>query len=122
MDDIKKLFKQVSDSVFTIEPVFGGVELVEKIGELANLVHAHEGGDELWYLGENSHCDLASFIVGAYWFFSDHYAGQLSPEYATLCSLGQVFSPGLSTGPEEDTCEADVYAQLRELFPLDNVR
>jgi hypothetical protein len=84
---------------------------------LANAVHALDHTDDdtehIWgSVGEHTECPLGDLIVGAYWSLSEWHGGQASDTYAALCALGQVFSPGMSNGPEEDSCEYGVYEMV----------
>jgi hypothetical protein len=114
LKNIEWLFRIVDRSINTIQPPLGYRRLTTAIIKLANMVHAYDG-DDLWAIGENGSCDLGSFIVGAYWHFSEWHEGQWSDSYKALCALGQVFSPGRTSSPEEDTSEFDVYTQLAKL-------
>ena len=87
--------------------------LTVELTELANMVHAFDGDtDDLWAIGEHTSCGLADMIPAAFWHFSEWHGGQDSPSYAALSALGQVFSPGMSNGPEEETSELDTFNQL----------
>jgi hypothetical protein len=65
--------------------------------ELQTLCRAIKDEDETnWSLGEFGECTLDSLLIGAYWALSEWHAGQSSPEYAALCAIGGIFSPGMS--------------------------
>ncbi len=85
--------------------------------DLANAVHELDHGDDdtefMWSsVGEHTECPLGDLIVGAYWALTEWHGGQASDTYAALCALGQVFSPGMSGGPEEDSGEYEVYEMV----------
>lgn len=106
----------IERSLFTIDPPLGYKKTMKAIEILAKLVHEFEGeNDRLWYIGESGSCTVDSLIVGAYWFFSEYYNGMWSDEYRTQCTLGTVFKPGMTSGPEPDSSEADVYAALEDI-------
>jgi len=70
---------------------------------LQTLCRAIKDEDETnWSLGEFGECTLDSLLIGAYWALSEWHAGQSSPEYAALCSIGGIFSPGMSSPPTSD--------------------
>jgi hypothetical protein len=86
---------------------------VEAVIRLAEIVHETPTDESVWYLGEHS-LDLASLIIGSYWFFSDHHGGQNSPEYRACCALATVFRPGIcSGGPEPESTELDCYTSWK---------
>lgn len=81
------------------------IDLPEKLMELAQAIKAEEETD--WSMGEFSEACLSDLIPGAYWSLTEWHAGQWSPEYAALCALGDIFSPGISCAPEspeDDSC------------------
>lgn len=89
--------------------------LSTRIIELCEAVEACED-ESKWYYGETGACCLSDFIAGAYWSFSEWHAGQDSPEYAALCALGSIFSPGMTNTPEEGEPECDAYKACNEWF------
>jgi hypothetical protein len=72
-----------------------------------------ETGDWL-YINEFSYTPDA-FIVGGYWHLTEWHRGQYSDSYRALCSLGTVFSPGMTAGVEPESCESYVYEMLNDL-------
>ena len=92
------------------------IDLPEALETLARAVQENETDESTWSLGEFSECDLGSLIAAAYWILSEWHAGQASPEYRALCQLGRVFKPGMTSGPEPDSSEADAYAVFNEWF------
>ena len=110
---LKALQAAIEASLFTIHPKFDYARLTDAIGLAARIVADYPGETEDWlYIGESGACSLDSLIVGAYWHFSQWHEGQSSPAYATLCSLGSVFSPGMTNGPEPQSSEFDVFKAL----------
>jgi len=77
------------------------IDLLETIRDLCDSICDEEETD--WNLGEFQEFDLASFLVGAYWSLTEWHGGQETETYATLCSIGEVFSPGMTSGPEGDS-------------------
>lgn len=112
MDNIEKLFNEISASIFTIEPVYSYDELPEKFIELCNMITQTETDECFWSMGEYSHCAIGDLIVGAYWHFVHWHGGQSSLSYAALCALGGIFEPGMSSEPEEGAPEYDAYRML----------
>ena len=93
------------------------IDLPRALSLLARAVHTHETDESIWSsLGEHTEAPLGDLIVGAYWAMTDWHAGQSSPEYAALCALGQVYSPGMTSGPEPDSCEAIAYELIDAYF------
>jgi hypothetical protein len=83
---------------------------------LANRIHEYSDDSEsLWYIGESDYVTLDSMIVGAYWHYSEWYSGQWSDEYATMCALSKVFSPGCTSAPKRGEPEFDVYHTLGKM-------
>ena len=91
------------------------IDLPEALIKLGNAVHLSTDGID-WGLGYSGECDLGSLIVGAYWSLSEWHAGQSSPSYAALCALGMVFSPGCSSGPDEESSEFFAYESIGQWF------
>lgn len=69
---------------------------------------------DVWHIGESYEFDLSALIVGAYWHYTEWHGGQSSLEYRTLSALGQIFKPGMTTGPEEGG-ELYAYEALEDL-------
>ena len=80
---------------------------------LAVQLREHETAD-IWWIGECTQFDLAELIIGAYWHYTEWHGGQRSLEYRALSSLGQIFNPGMTTGPEEGG-ELYAYESLADL-------
>lgn len=109
---IEAVFGAISDSLFTIHPRLAPNRIPHALRLLCKLIEMDDSDDEsIWYIGESSHCCLADLLPGAYWYFTDYHEGQASESYATLCALGSIFSPGMSS-LDEDSSEFDVYQAL----------
>ena len=104
LNNIKRYFKVIDASLFTICGKLDYDRVTDAIIKLSNAVHnfdISDDGYEIWDIGEFGSCSLDELIVGAYWHFTEWHAGQWSKGYAALSALGQVFAPGM-TGPESD--------------------
>jgi hypothetical protein len=116
-------FKQISAlhavlcrELFTINAKFPYSKLSSLFTVLANRIHEYnDDSEQLWYIGEFDAASLDSLIVGAYWHYSEWYSGQWSDEYATMCALGKVFSPGCTSAPKRGESEFDVYHTLGKM-------
>jgi len=114
MTQTEIIFNEImSSDMFRIDG--NPIDLPEKLIELGQAVSIDEREDK-WYLGECLECDLASFIIGAYWSLTEWHAGQYSVEYAALSVLGGIFTPNMSSGPEEGSSEQTAYEQCNEWF------
>ena len=69
---------------------------------------------DVWWIGEDDEFSLAELIIGAYWHYTEWHGGQHSLEYRALSTLGQIFNPGMTTGPEEGG-ELYAYESLADL-------
>ena len=98
-----------TDCTLSISDALRGLRLLVR---LVIMVPEHEK-DTLWNLENDA--ENVSLIVGGYWFCTDYYSGHDSEEYATLCALGEVYSPGRHAGPEPETDEVMVYEALQIL-------
>lgn len=116
---IQRLHSQIQQSIFTIEEVFKYDELAEQFIWLANTVRDYPGETEDWcYIGEFESCCVSDLIVGAFWHYHEWHGGQYSQSYAALCALGQVFSPGMTKGPEPDSSEETCYELLNRMAEI----
>ena len=97
MRTTKQVFDEIMNSeLFRIDGKT--INLPEIILELCQAIN---GEDETnWYLGEGLECSLSDLIPGAYWSLTEWHGGQWSEEYAALCALGSIFSPGMTCPPE----------------------
>ncbi len=93
------------------------IDLCAALIELADAIDDEPESEGGWvYLGEFLECTASDLVVGAYWALTEWHAGQNSPEYAAMCALGRIFSPGMSSGPEEGTGEEYAYKQVDAYF------
>lgn len=93
------------------------IDLPRALTLLGKAVHGRELDESVWScLGEFTEAPLGDLIVGAYWSLTENHGGQSSPSYAALCSLGRVFKPGMSGGPEDDSPEASAYELCSKWF------
>lgn len=116
--NIRALHHAIEASLFYRDPVpcWGYNRLTEAITLLSRIVHDYPGeSDAIWSIGEFGSCTVDSLIVGAYWHYSEWHAGQNSESYRALSCLGQVYRPGMASGPEPDSTENDVYRALDSL-------
>lgn len=110
---IKALHQAIETSLFTTKPGLPYSKIVKAFDLLARLIDDYPGESEDWvYIGESGCCSLDSMIVAGYWHFSHWHAGQASPEYAALSSLGMIFSPGMSSEPRRNDNEFGCYKAL----------
>lgn len=114
IEHITALTNKINECIFTIERDLDYIEITEKLIELANTLMQTETDESVWYIGDDT-CSLDSLIVGAYWHYTEWHGGQSSPTYVALCALGQVYSPGMTSGPEPDSAEEYAYQMLGEL-------
>ena len=119
MRNIERYFRVIDRSLFFIDGTLDYDRLTAAITTLATLVHEFDGdtdeSESMWYIGEYGNCCLSDLIVGAFWHYTEWHGGQWSTGYAALSALGQVFSPGMTCGPEPDSCEYDVYVQMNDM-------
>ena len=108
----ERLHRTIDRSLFLTSGRLTYSRVLEAIRLLARILHEGETDESTWNLGEFRSADLASLIVGAYWFCADYHAGQWSAEYATLSALGTIYSTGMVSGPKPNSCEIDVYSAL----------
>ena len=114
---IRKLHSVIESNLFhrNPEPRLSYSRLTHAIDLLSRIVAdcpKSDDGFEVWAIGEAGSCTVDSLIVGAYWHFTEWHSGQSSDGYRALSNLGDVFSPGMTSGPEPDTTENDVYLAL----------
>lgn len=110
----KVLFETMLVALFRQGSELSYVQMVEKIRELAHSVKANTESD--YYLGQFEEATLDTLLIGSFWFFVDYHGGQDSPEYSAQCAIGQVFNPGMTSGPEPETSEVDVYEAWEDAF------
>ena len=97
------------------------IDLCEEIQALCSAINAED--ETNWSLGECGDCTLDSFLIGAYWSLSEWHGGQSSPEYAALCAIGSIFSPGMTSPPKtDDEAERWPYIAVNNYFAEKNSR
>ena len=112
---IQRLLDILEKNVTMINPTLDYNQVVRALELLGNAVHSYDGETEDWlYLNDCSY-GVDSFIVGGYWHLTEWHGGQWSDTYRAMCSLGTVFSPGMTDGPEPESCEQDIYKMLDSL-------
>jgi hypothetical protein len=92
------------------------IDLPRALSLLGQALHRHELTEGVWSLGEGSDACLGDLIVGAYWACGEWHGGQASDTYAALCSLGAIFSPGMTNAPESEDSEYIAYELVCEWF------
>jgi hypothetical protein len=113
---IVSIHRALVRELFTIDAKLPYSKLASLFRILADRIHEYpDDSEQLWYIGESDYATLDSLIVGAYWHYSEWYSGQWSEEYATLCALGKVFSPGYTSKPTRGESEYDVYHALGKM-------
>ena len=106
MNTTESIFNRImNSSLFRLDGE--DVDLTAELTNLGNAVMSE--GETDWSIGEYLECDLVSLIIGAYWALTEWHGGQDSDTYAAMCSLGQVYSPGMTDGPEPDSSKQDAY-------------
>jgi len=111
---IREIFAVVNRELFTVnekQNYENTLQIIIKLIEAVEQIDL-EDNSELWSIGEYGSCDLASFIVGAFWFCSDCHNGQGSTEYSLLSSLGSIFQRGHSNGIDTESSELSAYDAL----------
>ena len=113
---IKKLHSEIERGLFYRDSDLSYEEVIDRISDLSNSILEYPGEAEDWlYIGETSAATPDSIIVGAFWHLTEWHGGQSSNSYAALCSCGAVFSPGMTSGPEPESADMDVYEALETM-------
>lgn len=89
------------------------IEILESLQNLCDCIN-EDTLDTDWTIGESLECSLDSLIIGAFWALTECHGGQYSESYAVLCSLGTIFNPGMTPGPEPDSGEQYAYEAICE--------
>ena len=113
--NINRFFRVVDRNLFRTDGKLGYKRTLEAIERLCDEVLKTDTDEDVWYIGEFGSCTLDSVIVGAFWFMTDYHGGQDSLEYRVYSRLGDIFKPGCSSGPEDESSEKDVYEMLERL-------
>jgi len=95
------------------------IDLMDSIINLCECIN-NDPMETDWSIGECTDCTLDSLLIGFYWALTEWHGGQYSAEYSAMCAIGSIFSPGMSCGPEEDSCEQVAYEALCEYFESRN--
>lgn len=112
--NIERLFNVVVKSLFQIDGTLSYTRTLEAIERLCAEILKTETDETVWYIGESGAATLDSVIVGSFWFMTDYHGGQDSLEYRVYSRLGEIFKPGMTSGPEPESSESDVYEQLKQ--------
>jgi hypothetical protein len=108
--NIKRLYNVIANSLFKTTGALSYTRTLEAMQLLCEELFKTETDECIWSsVGEFEEASLGSLLVGTYWFLSDYHGGQNSLEYRTLCSVGRIYKPNMSSGPEEDSSEAMAY-------------
>lgn len=114
--NINRFFVVVNRALFRKDSKLSYQRTLEALERLAQEIINTETDETVWYIGEYSDASLDSIIVGAYWFLVDYHSGQNSLEYRVSCRLNEIFKPGMTTGPESESSEQDVYNMFERFF------
>jgi hypothetical protein len=109
--NIERYRALISRNLMRIDGTLEYPRITQAFIQLGNYIADAETDESTWYLGEFDY-SLDSIIVGAFWHYDEWHGGQSSDGYAALSALGRVFDPGMTSGPEPDSGEYDIYAQL----------
>lgn len=109
-----RLFNIINRSLFYTTSKLSYERTVEAMMLLAESVKNDEESD--WSLGEGGECMLDCLIVGSFWFLCHYHGGMFSPEYRALSRISEIFSPGMTSEPEPETSEEDVYSAWESKF------
>lgn len=120
LSSISRLHNVIESNLFMTTGNLDYDRVTDAIILLANAAHDYNSPEpnepwDLYAIGEFACADINDLIVGAYWHYTEWHGGQWSKEYAALSALGQYFSPGMTTGPEPDSRERDVYLALHDM-------
>lgn len=111
-EHINKLCVMIGDSILGIQENSYN-DVTDSIIELCGVLD-HCDDDSIWECG--SMVSLESIIVGSYWHYVANHNGQGSRGYSALSSLGNIYNPNRSNGPDDDESRL-VYEQLNSLVP-----
>lgn len=96
------------------------IDLCDALTKLCEAVEAEPDYSEWYNIGEGLECDCASLLIGAYWSLAEWHGGQASPEYATHCAIGGIYTPNMANGPEPGSSEATAYELINQYFQAAN--
>tara|TARA_R110000824_G_scaffold366642_1_gene555328 strand:+ start:70 stop:450 length:381 start_codon:yes stop_codon:yes gene_type:complete len=110
----KKQFNKIAESsLFRLDGE--KIDILDELQTLCECIEENSAAAEYedeetnWGMGEGGECTLDELIIGAYWALTECHAGQESQSYAVMCSIGQIFQPGMTSGPEEESGEKTAY-------------
>ena len=116
LSTINRLYSVIDNSLFMVTGKLDYDRITDALISLSNAVHEYGGdNDDMWAIGEFEMASLPDLITGAYWHFTEWHGGQWSNGYAALSALGQVFQPGMTSGPEPDSSEFEAYQALNTI-------
>jgi hypothetical protein len=115
---IQRLTNLLERNVTQINPTLSYNRVVRALELLGLAVHRYNGETEDWLDINDCSYGPESFIEGGYWHLTEWHGGQWSDTYRAMCSLGTVFNPGMTDGPEPESCEKDIYEMLDQLAEI----
>jgi len=108
--NVKRLYNVIANSLFKTTGKLSYTRCLEAMHLLCMELLETETSECVYdTVGEFEEASLGSLLAGTYWFLSDYHGGQNSLEYRTLCSVGRIYHPNMSSGPEEDSSEEVAY-------------
>lgn len=123
--EIKTLFTAIRDSIMTSAPDYTYEQLHQKFCDLVGLLDRREQPkmeDFIWEMGGESGPSLGDLIIGAYWHYTEWHDGQDSETYMALSAIGTIYSPGMTSGVEQDTGEEDIFDAMHLLASAEKER
>jgi len=116
LNRIKQLHKVCERALFQTDTTLDYVRALQAVALLAEWVEEYDGeGEDLWHLDGLGLADIGSLFVGSYWYTVHWQSADQVDLMAMQFHVGSVFSPGMTDGPEPDSCEQDVYEQWEQL-------
>ena len=106
MNSTEKQFTVIAESsLFRLDGE--KIDILDELQTLCECVTAEDETD--WCIGEFGEFTLDELIIGAYWALTECHAGQESQSYAVMCSIGQIYTPNMASGPEDESGEKTAY-------------
>ena len=116
LSSIKRLNALVEANIFLTSGKLDYSRTIEAIARLAQAVEAYQDDSEnIWFIEGVYSTSPADILAGAFWHLYEWSAGEQCQSYRALCAVGRIFSPGCSGGPEPDSLEDEVYAELANM-------
>ena len=110
--NVTRLHKVINNSLFMTTGKLDRDRVLQAIVKMSELIClTDEDTGSVWFIGECENACVDDIIGGAYWWLTDNHRGQNSCEYEYLSTLGNIFTPNMST-LQEDSSEHDVYTSL----------